>query len=114
MVSIHHLYCNAIITTPHILTEVSNLSAQIDDSTRNDLFTFLSLRIVLLDEFFEPSQDLVTNSEFQNYGLTDSAIYSLASRQDIDVLTIDFRLAGQLSKKNITTINFNHLRKHIL
>ncbi len=102
-----------IITTPHILTEISNLAAQIDETTKMKLFSLFSIKFMLLEEIFEPFIEIVGNYEFEKYGLTDSAFCSLAIKNDFVVLTDDFKFSGQLEKKHVETININHLRKHI-
>jgi hypothetical protein len=56
---------------------------------------------------------LTKTDAFVRFGLTDTAIGSLASK-NLLVLTVDLRLVGYLQKKNVDVVNFNHLRQMTL
>lgn len=103
----------SIITTPHILTEVSNHADKIKGDIRKRIFGKLVSLIGQLDECSESSKALAKSDAFVRFGLTDTAISSLASKNFL-VLTVDFPLAGYLKKKNVDVINFNHLRQTAL
>jgi rRNA-processing protein FCF1 len=96
-----------LVTTPHILTEVSNHADKGVDKGRF-LHQFLSL-IEKMDERFETSQSLAKTDAFVRFGLADAAISHLANGNFI-VLTVDYCLAGYLQKKGVRTINFNIVR----
>lgn len=98
-----------VITTPNILTEVSNLSAQIDTRFRKALFGVLAREIEPLVERYVSSRTVCGSPEFINFGLTDAAMKQIL-RDDLLVLTDDFPLAGHLAKEGIDVINFNHIR----
>jgi len=102
-----------IVTTPHILTEVSNHADKMKGDNHKKIFDrFISL-IEQLDERGESAKMLTKTDAFVRFGLTDTAIGSLASK-NLLVLTVDLRLVGYLQKKNVDVVNFNHLRQMTL
>jgi hypothetical protein len=99
-----------LFTTPHILTEVSNLSTKLPGATRIAFFQSTLPRIAEWQERYVPSQLLSQHDCFPRFGLTDTAIINLAPGSLL-VLTIDFELSGYLQKRNVDAINFKELRK---
>ncbi len=106
-------YFDKIITTPNILTEVSNLSGQLEGNLK--LAYFLSMVNIIgeLEEQFTASHHLATQVEFAHFGLTDTGIAHLARGQYL-VLTDDYRLAAHLLELGVDAINFNHLRTYMM
>jgi hypothetical protein len=98
-----------VITTPSILTEVSNLLGQLPDKLRYSFYQHFAYGLKNLDEHYTPSQELGDEKGFPKFGLTDMAILRAASGKYL-VLTDDFRLTQYLEGQNIDVINFNHLR----
>ena len=99
-----------LVTTPHILTEVSNHADKIKGVDKGKfLYQFLSL-IEKMDERFEPSRLLAKTDAFVRFGLTDAAISQLANGNFV-VLTEDFPLAGYLEKNGVKVIKFNVVRQ---
>jgi len=98
-----------VITTPNILTEVSNLAGQLAESLKTTFFPVFANKISVLDERYLSSSHIARSQEFYRFGLTDTVIQTLA-RNTYLVITEDFRLAQYLQHKDIDTINFNHLR----
>jgi|ERR1035437_4824594 rRNA-processing protein FCF1 len=98
-----------IVTTPNILTEVSNLSNAIPESKKADYFAAFASRVVLLDEQHVLSATALT-SRWAKFGLTDAVIATIAKNQYL-VLTDDFRLSQSLQSDGIDALNFNHLRE---
>jgi rRNA-processing protein FCF1 len=98
-----------LITTPNILTEVSNLSGQLGEPARTLYFQFFAESIAEIEEHYIDSATVVEQDQFQKLGLTDTSILELASEQYL-VLTDDFRLSQILQTKNVAVINFNHVR----
>lgn len=98
-----------IVTTPNILSEVSNLSGQLGEPAKMGFFTQFARQIRPLDERYVRSDDASQTSLFPKLGLTDSAIFHLAQQDNCCVLTDDFELWGHLQKTGIKAINFNHL-----
>jgi hypothetical protein len=98
-----------LVTTPSILTEVSNLLGQLPDSLKYSFYQHFAHAIKDMHEQYTPSQELGNEKAFPRFGLTDAAILHAASGKYL-VLTDDFRLARYLEGQNIDVINFNHLR----
>ena len=98
-----------IATTPHILTEVSNLSGQLAEPARSEYFKKFSSDITLLEEENVASRDVATMQEFVRFGLTDTGIIRLARGRYL-VLTDDFRLSQYLQSVGVDVVNFNHIR----
>jgi rRNA-processing protein FCF1 len=98
-----------VLTTPSILTEVSNLLGQLPENLRYSFRQHFAYALKELDEHYTPSQELGDEKAFPKFGLTDTAILQ-AARGEYLVLTDDFRLTQYLIAQNIDVINFNHLR----
>lgn len=99
-----------IVTTPNILTEVSNLAGQLTGRTKQQFFQSFAKRIGLLHEYPSPSAKVSSMQEFVKIGLADSAIIKVCREQRFLVLTDDLTLFGFLQKEEIDVINFNHIR----
>lgn len=102
-------FFDKVVTTPNILTEVSNLSGQLGEPVRSEYFKKLSSDITLLEEEYVASQDVGDMQEFVRFGLTDAGVIYL-TRGKYLVLTDDFRLSQYLQSTGVDTINFNHIR----
>lgn len=95
-----------VITTPHILAEVSNLGGQFGGQLHERFFEALTKAISALDE-----QYVVTNDAMQGYrrlGVTDAGIIHIA--QKYLILTDDFPLSQYLQTRGVNVLNFNHIR----
>lgn len=101
-----------LVTTPNILTEVSNLSGQLPEALKTEGFNQFSKLISSFEENFGASAKVSSLTHFCRLGLTDSGIIDLV-RDKYLVLTDDFKLADYLEKEGIDVINFNHLRSLI-
>jgi rRNA-processing protein FCF1 len=102
-----------LITTPHILTEVSNHAEKLKGEDRQRIFLKLVSLIEAMDEHSEPSKQISRSDAFVRFGLTDAAISAIAKKQFL-VLTVDFALTGYLRKQGIEAINFNNVRQFTL
>ena len=100
---------NSILTTPNILTEVSNLSFKLNEQFQFQLFPSFHKLIASLNEEYVNSIAASEQESFNRFGLTDSIIVELAKR-DCLILTDDFPLFGYLQSHRIDAINFNHIR----
>lgn len=98
-----------IVTTPNILTEVSNFLNQLGEPARSLCFQTSAEKIGLMEEHYIDSQGLVTQEEYIKHGLTDTGIISL-SKSSYLILTDDFKLSQHLQKRGLDAINFNHIR----
>ena len=102
-------FFDKVVTTPNILTEVSNLSGQLGEPVRSEYFRKFSSDITLLEEEYVASQDVADRQEFVRFGLTDAGLIHL-TRGKYLVLTDDFRLSQYLQSAGVDVINFNHIR----
>jgi rRNA-processing protein FCF1 len=100
---------NKIITTPNILTEVSNLSNQLPNNFKLTYYSEFANQVLLLDEKYITSSNICSLEHFRKFGLTDSGIIEAAKNQHL-VLTDDFKLTNFLENMKVDVINFNHIR----
>ncbi|MGA2329921.1 MAG: hypothetical protein ABSH05_27055 [Bryobacteraceae bacterium] len=98
-----------IITTPHILTEVSNLSGKLRGDDLTLFRAMLAQEICQYEERQRAAQEVVQSPYFAKLGLTDAGIERIA-RDGLLVLTDDLALAGALEKVRIDVLNFNRIR----
>lgn len=98
-----------VLTTSHILTEVSNLAGQLSTHFKPDFFTIFAEGITRVDERQVAGKEIAARQEFVRFGLTDTALISLAQKSCL-VLTTDFPLANYLQSLGMDVINFNHFR----
>lgn len=103
-----------IVTTPNILTEVSNLIVKgIKGDELSKCFKKLAEALsaealIKLEEYYIESSIVTRVDKISNFGITDCSILEL-SRNRYLVLTDDSKLAGYLQGYNVDTINFNYL-----
>ncbi len=103
-----------LLTTPHILTEVSNLAGSLTGTHKRDWdANFLSLiqsenTRIGLRENWTSAAELAKMPEFLQFGITDTALTRLAS--EALVVTEDYRLSGSLRSRGIAVLNFKVLR----
>ena len=98
-----------IVTTPHVLTEVSNLAGRLPLSLHTEFRVLFRTIINRLSEQSMPSRTVSAHDDFLRFGLTDTAISLLSSGRFL-VLTDDASLAGLLATRRIDVVNFNHVR----
>jgi hypothetical protein len=104
-----------LLTTPHILTEVSNLANNLPDRSKAVWYRNFAKLILSeqdtpgLRERWTPAAELAETKEFAAFGIADSALASLSS--EALVVTEDHRLSGALHSRGITVFNFGDLRK---
>ena len=106
---------NTLLTTPHILTEVSNLANSLPEWLKPDWQRNFAALIASeqdtpgLRERWTPATELAQIPEFLAFGIADAAVTELSS--DALVVTEDYRLSGALRSKGIPVLNFGDLRK---
>ena len=106
---------SVLLTTPHILTEVSNLANHLPERMKLDWF--LSFADLLkseaqtpgIRERWLPAAQLSVMPEFSAFGITDAGLTALAS--EALIVTEDHRLSGRLRKHGTPVLNFGDLRK---
>jgi len=94
-------------TTPHVLTEVSNLANSLPGHLKDDWSEHFANRVRLIPEEWTSATTIVA-SPLIWLGLTDAALATLATMHVI--LTIDFALSNALASQGLNVINFNYLR----
>ncbi len=101
---------NSLVTTPHIMTEVSNLLGKERDDIREFGREAMAEFLGRCTEHIDSSVILVSEPEFNRLGLTDVAI-AVASRLPAFVLTADLSLYLHVSSSGLEAENFNHIRQ---
>lgn len=99
----------SFVSTPHILTEVSNLSMQMPERDYQDYFRWVARTGRAIHERQIDVQRIFSNEHFPKMGITDSGIMELAPNSYL-VLTDDFPLANRLEHMKVDVINYNHVR----
>ena len=101
-------FFGGLLTTPNVLTEVSNLVTKLPENERGPFFDQMKLSVSKLDETYCSSRTAVEDRNYRTFGLTDSTI--LCSTSHALVLTDDFPLYNLLSTRGRDVINFTHIR----
>jgi|SRR6185312_15017530 len=99
-----------ILTTPHVLTEITNLANKLSGVHRVEWSRYL-VRFITSESVQEKwiaGRELARTGEFIEFGITDSAISAIAS--EALVLTDDFPLSGSLTSRGFDVLNFKELR----
>jgi hypothetical protein len=99
-----------IVTSPNILTEVSNLSGQFKDPSSAAYFGHFAASIAEFDERYIVSGTASQMPQFSQLGLTDCGILHLAKDRYV-VLTDDTLLYLFSQDAGIDVINFNYIRE---
>jgi hypothetical protein len=100
------------VTTPNILTEVSNLGGQLNDNAKKQFFVFLAQFIQKTAEKYIQSSEISKDSLFIKFGVTDRGLLELARTQHL-IITDDFKLSSFCISQGFDSINFNHLRNYV-
>jgi hypothetical protein len=98
-----------IRTTPHILTEVSNLSGKLQGKVLQEFRQYFSISVSKFEERTCSIGRSAGNAYFTRLGFTDASICEIADKDSL-VLTADFPLANVLEHLGLHVINFNHIR----
>jgi hypothetical protein len=99
------------VTTPHVLTEVSNLAGDLPSATKSECLKQFLPTLSDTEELLIPSYDVAQRPEFHYIGLTDSALAHVANQ--FLIVTDDARMVAELSKSGLDALNFNHLRGYM-
>jgi len=98
------------VTTPHVLTEVSNFIGQLPERAGFDSHGIFSKAVEVLNEHYLSAKDIaLSGTTFKKFGLTDTGIALLAKDRYL-VLTDDLRISHYLANSGIDVLNFNHIR----
>jgi hypothetical protein len=100
----------ANLTTPHLLSEVSNLSDQCVPRKRHWQFrAFLGQLWLGFDERWMTLSELSKTQAFLQLGLTDAAVCQLTDEQTL-VISVDDELCSVLWSLGLNALNFNRDR----
>ena len=97
-----------MITTPHILTETSNLFDQAPGDWRSSLIEALREFAQGQREFYQASALLMNRVEFRRLALADTALVALS--KEATVATLDYELYGRIVANGGMAVHFDHLR----
>lgn len=102
----------SLSTTPHVLTETSNLANSLQYWIKSEWSAFFSKQIQIIPEIYTPASEIATDRTAINFGITDAALVRLAS--EYVVLTVDWPLTNLLESRGKNIVNFNHIREAVL
>ena len=97
-----------IVTTAHVLAEVSNLAGAASGRSRDAIFLQLAASISSIDEQIVPATTICARPEFMPFGLTDAALCHLCS--DMPLITQDGRLARHLQLRGLPAWTLDQVR----
>lgn len=100
---------SSVTTTPHVLTEVSNLSNQMPSWKKEQWFPWFGKRLADFAEVTLASSEIGRLDSFWRFGLTDAGLAKLSER--FVIVTNEFPLTGFLESRSLPVINFTHLRQ---
>ena len=98
-----------VLTTPHVLTEVTDLAETFNRQRGFGFFRRLQSEIRAFAEHCLASKDVSSTHCFLEFGLADATLKELA-RQDRLILTDELPLYLHLARERLPVINFTHLR----
>jgi hypothetical protein len=101
-------YFGQVLTTPNILTEVSNLAGQLSGADRDACFERFAATVTILEEKYIPSETVAQGRSFKKFGITDGGIAHLAGQSHL-IITDDFPLYHFLLNSGYDALNFYHL-----
>lgn len=102
-------FYDRLVTTPNILTEVSNLS----DKLGAKYLDHFTKEVTVFDEVYVPSREAIAAPELRELGIAD-AVTARCAEEGILILTKDFPLSQRLAHRGLNVINFNHIRGEYL
>ena len=100
-----------LVTTPHILSELTNLSRGVHEPRLSKYFRCLIGVLRRAHEVHVHKDVLLSHARLPRFGFTDLSILEAAKRSKYLVLTDDFAAAGILRAERCDVINLNHLRQ---
>ncbi len=104
------LFSDKILITPHIITEICNLSDSLNKNKNYGFFKFLETQIEKYKEENLFSITLIKNDNaaFYKFGLADSGIIDLAKQNSL-VVTDDLALYHMIIERGFDALNFTRL-----
>ena len=99
------------VTTPHVLTEVSNLVGDMPERLKMQCFDKFCEVLSDFEELAEPSFEAAQRTEFRFLGLTDTVLAKVS--EQFLIVSDDGRFIANLNGSGLDALNFNHLRQHL-
>lgn len=106
-------YNNKVFTSPHILTELSNFSLNIQDDRRNKYFNFFIKIFNGIYEIYVEKNKIIEFKELPKFGITDVAIFNISKENNLLVLTDDIKLTGYLTKNKVDVLNLRNYSPYL-
>lgn len=94
---------NTVVTTPHVLTEVGNLANSLPENIKPFWCEHFASQTAKLLELLEPAVDIMQETSFNPFGLTDAALHKASA--DTLLVTEDIRLSGFLRASGVAVLN---------
>ena len=101
----------AVVTTPHVLTEVGNLLDNTGLMNNQASVSIVRDTLRQFREKFVVSREAMNQPTFYSCGLTDSVLYYLTHRHYL-LLTTDAVLCNFVLSRGCDAINFNNIRTY--
>ncbi len=99
-----------VVTTPHILAEVSNsIIGELTDPAKDLCLGLIQETVPTFQEYHVPARDLLAEDQFRTYGVADMGILRTAAERYL-VLTDDFTLSGYLNKIGVDTLSLPEIK----
>ena len=98
-----------LVTTPHIMTQVSNLVGQMSRNETAQAHIVRARLVATMEETYVETAVLGRHHHFAKLGVADTGILSVTGA-GLLVLTDDVALADWLGRAGIDALNFNHIR----
>lgn len=105
------LLFNRYVTTPHVLTEVSNWIGKLPSVQETECLGRFADILTGFTELAVESFEIALHPRFSYLGLTDTAIAKFAS--EYLVLTDDARFVVHLNEMGLDALNINHIRQEV-
>ncbi len=103
---------DSLMTTPHVLAEVSNFVDHAPMYRRDDLKTSLRRFIEAHRETYEAAVQLISYQEYHALGVADTGLLALSHHTT--VITVDHQLWNRILAAGGSCINFSYARSHQL
>lgn len=99
-----------VVTTPHILAEVSNsIIGELTDPAKDLCLGLIQKTVPAFQAHHVPAKDLFAEDQFRTYGVADTGIQKVAAGRYL-VLTDDGRLSHYLDEIGVDTISLPEIK----
>ena len=102
-----------VVSTPNILTEVSNLANKVTDADKelfHAIFAKVITEVIKTEEYVDSASVANGQPDTWKLGLADAVATKVCMTQEVLLLSTDLQLVGHVQKMGAAALNFNHLR----